>query len=156
MHQPTYKIEAIKAHPISKTDDPAAGGPASTVYVALVMYGPGATGLLCSSASREACEQAVSSHKMRQADDSLSHIEMVQGVDDDGNTFGYDHYRLTFVTWCIRRGRIAVLRVEKDENERLHGSLVASRRDAASVAARENRLPSSKLRLAIEKGLARN
>lgn len=86
----------------------------------------------------------------------LDHIEMDQGVGHGGMVYGYDHRRSHFITWGLdARGRITVERVEADEQAESHGSAAATLRDARSVAARENRLPASRLRRSIEQGLRR-
>lgn len=76
-------------------------------------------------------------------------IELNQGVDHLGRTFGYDHKRKNFITWDIADGKIVVAAVEHDELEDGHGSLAATRRDAARIAAQENRKADSPLLRAI-------
>ena len=89
---------------------------------------------------------------MATAAKTLTHIEMVQGVGHGGKTFGYDHKRSNFITWEFAGGKIVPASVDHDEQEDEHGSLEATLRDAKSVAARENRLPSSRLRKSMEQG----
>lgn len=84
----------------------------------------------------------------------FAHIEADQGVGYGGAVYGYDHRRLNYITWGIEAGRIVVAKVEHDEQASGHGSLAATLRDARSVAARENRLPSSRLRRSIQQGFA--
>ena len=80
-----------------------------------------------------------------------THIEVVQVVTKGGDVAGYDHRRSNFIVWGIdvATDRIVVQRVEHDEQAEANGSLDATRRDAAAVAARHNRLPASRLRAAI-------
>lgn len=59
-----YKIESRIAYPISKTDDPSAGGPPATVHAAYAMCGPDIKLPLHASTDREACERVVSIHHM--------------------------------------------------------------------------------------------
>ena len=85
--------------------------------------------------------------------DRLAHIEADQGVGYGGEVFGYDHRRLNYITWGIEAGKIVVVKVERDDEESVgHGSLAATLRDARSMAARENRLPGSRLRRSIQQG----
>jgi hypothetical protein len=71
----------------------------------------------------------------------LQHIEAYQGVDTSGSAFGYDHKRKNFIAWGedLATGKIVIARVAHDEKEKGHGSLDATRRDAARVAAVLNR-----------------
>lgn len=78
-----------------------------------------------------------------------ANIELNQGVDHLGRTFGYDHDRKNFITWDIDNGKIVVALVENDSEEEGHGSIAATTRDAKSVAASENRKGNSQLRRAI-------
>ena len=87
---------------------------------------------------------------------ATNHIEMDQGVDHKGRTFGYDHSRKNYITWELKDGKIVVVSVENDDQEESHGSLKATMRDARSVAARENRLVASQLRTAIRRGFQRD
>jgi hypothetical protein len=76
------------------------------------------------------------------AEQRLQHIEAVQGTDGDDNVFGYDHKRKNFIVWGedIATGKVVIVRVEHDEKADGHGSLDATRRDAARVAAKQNRM----------------
>lgn len=87
---------------------------------------------------------------------AIENIELDQGVDHKGNTFGYDHGRNNFITWELRAGKIAVAKVEHDDQEETHGSLAATRRNAVTIANRQNRLPNSPLRKAILRGFQRD
>jgi major membrane immunogen (membrane-anchored lipoprotein) len=93
---------------------------------------------------------------MATAAKTLTHIEMDQGVGHGGKTFGYDHKRSNFIIWEFADGKIVPASVEHDEQEDEHGSLGATLRDAKSVAARENRLPSSRLRQSMEQEFRRD
>lgn len=77
----------------------------------------------------------------------LQHIEVVQGTDSEGNVFGYDHKRKNYIVWGedIATGKVVIVRVEHDGKAEGHGSLDATRRDAASVAARQNKMYGSGL-----------
>ena len=59
-------------------------------------------------------------------------IEAYQGIDRDGNPFGYDHDRCNFISWGRSEdGRYAVpVTIENDTQESEHGSIDATRRDA--------------------------
>jgi hypothetical protein len=81
--------------------------------------------------------------------DAQASIEVNQGVDHKGRTFGYDHDRKNFITWDIADGKIVVALVENDEQEEAHGSIAETTRDAKSVADSENRKENSQLRRAI-------
>jgi len=61
----TYTIESRKAYPVSKKNDPAAGGYPVLVYHARAICGPDVTVPLHTSTNLHACERAVESHKMR-------------------------------------------------------------------------------------------
>jgi hypothetical protein len=82
-------------------------------------------------------------------------IEKDQGVNHKGQVFGYDHERHNFITWGIKNEKIAVLKVENDDQVEKHGSLAATMRDAKKVAAQENRLPNSSLKRSILMGFER-
>jgi major membrane immunogen (membrane-anchored lipoprotein) len=82
-------------------------------------------------------------------------IELDQGVDHMGRTFGYDHKRRNFITWDIQDGKIVVVKVENDDQEDSHGSTKATLRDAKKIAAEENRKESSQLRVAIRQRFQR-
>lgn len=84
-----------------------------------------------------------------------TNIELDQGVDDKGRTFGYDHARKNFITWEIQKGKIVIARVEHDSEEQEHGSIAATEREAKSVAACENRKENSQLRRSILSGFER-
>lgn len=85
-----------------------------------------------------------------------TNIEVNQGVDHKGRTFGYDHDRKNFITWEIVGGKIVVALVKNDTEEEGHGSIAATTRDAKSVAAAENRKENSQLRRAILAGFQRD
>lgn len=90
------------------------------------------------------------------AKNKLAHIEADQGVTFGGRVYGYDHRRANYIVWRLDdSGRIAVEKVEPDEQADSHGSAAATLRDAKSVAARENRLPASRLLRSIQQGLRR-
>jgi hypothetical protein len=79
-------------------------------------------------------------------------IEANQGTTEKGRVFGFDHARNNFVEWAISESdKIVVAHVEHDDQSSKHGSLSETRRDAMAIAAKENRLPSSQLRMAIRK-----
>jgi len=65
-------------------------------------------------------------------------IEAYQGLDADGNPFGYDHERHNFITWGRSDdGLHAVpVSVENDTEESEHGSVDATRRAAAHCGRR--------------------
>lgn len=85
-----------------------------------------------------------------------SDIELNQGCDHLGRTFGYDHSRKNFITWDIECDKIIVVKVENDDQETGHGSIADTRRDAEAVASRETKLPNGELRRAIRQRFARD
>ena len=86
----------------------------------------------------------------------ITNIELNQGVDHKGRTFGYDHDRKNFITWGIVDDKIVVALVENDSEETGHGSIAATTRDATSVADAENCKENSQLRKAIAQGFSRD
>lgn len=76
-------------------------------------------------------------------------IEVNQGVNSRGQTFGYDHSRRNYITWDLVNGKVIVVLVEHDSEEKRHGSLAATRLDACRIAARETKAENSTLRRSI-------
>ncbi len=83
-------------------------------------------------------------------------IELDQGVDHKGRTFGYDHKRHNFITWAIQDGKIIVLSIENDDQEEKHGSINATMRVAKRIARYETKKQNSQLRAAILRGFQRD
>ena len=71
----------------------------------------------------------------------LKHIEVNHGRDERGSRIGYDRKRGNRITWGfdLATEKVVVDRVDPDENAARHGSLDATRRDAASLAAELNK-----------------
>ena len=92
--------------------------------------------------------------KNAKAKTNLDHIELVNGVGHAGVVYGFDHQRKNFINWAIDGGQIVVRSIENEDDD--SAPAVASLSDARAVAKRENALPNSRLRKAIEKGFDRD